>query len=92
MRVFSWDLWNKYCTKTCLMRLVITQKPSLASALATASVAAHFPSFKETDADDTKGSFDSRSCNCPVSFADLVIDVKLFRRNCTRLHNTQQGL
>ena len=23
MRVFSWDLKNRYCTKTCLMRLVV---------------------------------------------------------------------
>ena len=57
---------------------MIFLKTSLVSALATASVAVNFPAFKETDADDTKGSLDSQRSNCPLSFADLVIDVKLF--------------
>ena len=57
---------------------MIFLKSNLVSALATSSVAAHFAVFKETDADDTKGSLDSQRSNCPLSFADLVINVKLF--------------
>ena len=63
------------------MRLVITDdflKSSIASALVIASVAAHFTAFKKTDPDDTKGSFDSQSNNCPLDSADLETDVKLF--------------
>lgn len=36
-----------------------------------------FEYFKKK-ADDTKGSFQFLRSNCPVRFADLVIDVKLF--------------
>lgn len=56
---------------------MIFLKSSLVSTLATASVAAHFPAFKETDADDTKRSLDSQRSKSPQSFADLVIYVKL---------------
>ena len=57
---------------------MIFLKSSLVSALTSASVAAHFLAFKQTDADNTKGSLDSKRNKCPLSFADLVIDVKLF--------------
>ena len=53
-------------------------KFSLVSALATSSVESHFTAFKETDPNDTNGSLGSQIINCPLSFADLVINVKLF--------------
>ena len=37
-----------------------------------------FSSVLKKEADDTKGSFQFLRSNCPVRFADLVIDVKLF--------------
>ena len=46
--------------------------------MATASVGAHFPACKETDTHDTEGLLDSRRSKCPLSFADLGIDVKRF--------------
>ena len=57
---------------------MIFLKSNLVSALATASVAAHFAALEKTDADDTKGSLDSQRSNCPLSFADLVINVQPF--------------
>ena len=48
-------------------------KFSLVSALATASVTAHFPAHKETDADNKKVSLDSQRSNCRRSFVNLVI-------------------
>ena len=57
---------------------MIFLKSSLVSRLATTSVATHFLAFKETIADCTKESLDSLRSNCPLSFADLVIDVNLF--------------
>ena len=57
---------------------MVFRKSSLVSAMATASVGAHFPACKETDTHDTKGLLDSRRSKCPLSFADLGIDVKRF--------------
>ena len=57
---------------------MIFWKFSLVSALVTSSVEPHFPTFKETDPNETKGSLESRISNCLSRFADLVIDVMLF--------------
>lgn len=56
---------------------MISWKFSLVSALATSSVESNFPTLKETDPNDTKGSLDSHISNCALSFPDLVFDVKL---------------
>ena len=81
MRVFSWDLRNRHCTKTNVMRLMINNdflKIHSCLWLITPSDAAHFPAFKQTDAGDTEGYLDSKRSNGSLSFADSVIGVKVF--------------